>query len=194
MAAKRRSAAIVRAEKQVVGIQQLTREDLMSPEAVESLVRTASEIDAEAKAFTGEKKKVNDKAKSLYADELAEAGKVTLYGFEVGKKLTVSASGGGVEVDDDGVYAGLCELYGCDPEEPSDEVMKLWYAMTVPQPRALDEHRVAEVMARNPEVRGVVLDNTKEKKPTLRASVTNLTKAEQAAYERGDLTDNVVVG
>lgn len=192
--AQARTKAISTIRREVVALQQVTRGDLASPEAVESLVKAAAEVNDAAKQYADEKAKVVAKAKALYAPEVEEGRKVTLYGFESGKKVSISFSGGGVEVDDEGVFAAICEAAGCSPDDPTKSALDTWESVTRPQPRVLDERLLADAMRDSPRLRSIVEANTTVKRPSVRATIGNMTKGEVKDHESGELTDNVVIG
>ena len=199
---------MVKLQEHTAALSSYGTSDLANAESVKALIRTAKEVNDQTKALKEQDTRVKDEFKRVCKPYTDEGHGVTCYSFEDGLKMTLTVSGGGMEIDEESLLRSLYEAYG---EIYGDRGGKAWRAFCavsdpVEVPRKLNEQKLAEEVARAKRIASgveagevmvtddIVKSVAVEKKPVLSAKCSAMTKAEKKAYEMGELVDVLKVG
>lgn len=172
--------------------------DLQSREQVSALVKTAIQVKADKKDADAADKELTDNFKRLCAAEIADGKPVSCYAWDEGKKITITYRGGGAEVDETELLKSLYEAYG---EEYGDKKGKAWRAFKaisdpIEVPRKLNPAKLQAELERAgriaagidsgvPKVTAqVVASATTTKKPTVAATLSNISKDEKTRHDK----------
>lgn len=199
---------MVKVSEKVLALASMGTSDLSSRESVSALVRAAKEANDAKKAAEAEDSRVKDEFKRMARPYIDEGHGITCYAFDDGLKMTITLSGGGINVDENELLKKLYEMYG---EQVGDRGGKAWRAYCavsdpLEAPRKLNPDKLAYEIAKAARVRAglesgevmvteeLVKSVTVEKAPVVKAMCGSMTKAEKKAYEMGELVDVLKVG
>lgn len=181
--------------------------DLSIQESVDALVRTAVEVNEQTKALKEQDALVKSEFKRMCKPYTDEGHGVTCYAFDQEKKMTLTLSGGGLVLDEEQLLKEIYDMYG---EVVGDKGGKAWRAFCavsdpMEAPRKLNPDKLAfevakakriasgleegEVMVTETQVQAA----TTEKKPSLVAKCSAMTKGEIKAHKTGELTETLVL-
>lgn len=181
--------------------------DLSVQESVDALVKTAVEVNEQAKALKEQDTRVKDEFKRMCKPYTDNGQSVTCYAFDQQMKMTLSIVGGGMSIDEDKLLKEIYDMYG---EQVGDKGGKAWRAfcaisdpMDAPRKLNLDKlayevakaqriasgQEVGEVMVTDEQVQAA----TTVKEPSLRAACSKMTKGEIKSHDMGELTDTLVL-
>ena len=181
--------------------------DLSIQENVDALVRTAVEINDQTKALKEQDTLVKNEFKRMCKPYTDDGHGVTVYAFDQEKKMMLILSGGSMELDESKL---LKEIYAAYGEEVGDKSGKAWRAFCaisdpMDAPRKLNPDKLAYEIAKAERIKAgtesgevfvsseQVQAATTEKKPSLVAKCSAMTKAEVKAHKNGELTDTMVL-
>lgn len=184
---------IIKVAEKVEKLAEVTREELDNVGTVSSMVEVLSEANDVEKSAKDAKALAVKKVKSLFEDEGREGHAVTLYNFEIGKKVCLEVIGGATDISGDAVLDGLYRLYGEEPGDKDGKAWAAWVEMTVPRPRELDEEKVLAFIKSNPDVAKVVERSTTMSDFAHKLVVRNVTKAERESHSVGGLDSGLYV-
>lgn len=199
---------LVKLEERTAALSSYGTSDLSDAVSVTALIRTAKEVNDQTKALKEQDTRVKDEFKRMCKPYTDEGHGVTCYSFDDGLKMTLTVSGGGLDIDEDALLRQLYDAYG---EIYGDKGGKAWRAFCavsdpIDVPRKLNEQKLAEEVARAKRIASgveagevmvtdeMVMSVAVEKKPVLSAKCSAMTKAEKKAYDMGELTDVLKVG
>lgn len=185
-------------KQSMVSIAAMQPIDLQSREQVSALVKTAIQVKADKKDADAADKELIDNFKRLCAAEIADGKPVSCYAWDEGKKMTITYRGGGAEVDETELLKSLYEAYG---EEYGDKKGKAWEAFKaisdpIEVPRKLNPAKLQAELERAgriaagiesgvPKVTAqVVASATTTKKPTVAATLSNISKDEKTRHDK----------
>lgn len=195
-------------KKTLQSIEQLSKADLLNADVAQELVAAAAEISAQKKQVDEQDKTVKDNLKRMFADEMDAEQNVAVYNWDIGMKMTLTARGGSIEIDDMELMKAIFAHYGEDLGNRDGLAWQAFCAVTDPVecPRTINPDKLAAALdaanlaadakhaATTPEINeGMVKAATVVKKPNYAAGCSAISKAELAAHEDGELTDTVVV-
>ena len=177
--------------------------DLANSGTVTAMVRTFKEVNDQMKSLKDEDGRIKSEFKRMAKPYTDEGRGVTCYDFEDGLKMTLVLSGGGMEIDDGALLNALHDMYGEPYGDRSGKAWRAFCAVSDPLdvPRKVNADKLAYEIAKAERVRSgaepgevlvtgeLVSTVTVEKKPTIAAKVSNMTKAEVKAHDMGELTD-----
>ena len=186
---------IVALKKEVASIKQMSGSDLATKEKAMALVAAASkaaEVSSEAKK---QDSLIKDNFKRMCAEK-DSTKPITLYNFEIGKKLALYFVGGGATIDEAKVHQMICDYYHEDIDAKRGEAYKLWKSITRPVevPRVLDEKKLEDALKNNEIVQDAVKQATTEMPAQPRVRCVNVTKDETTQHEKNNLEDGCKVG
>lgn len=194
-------------EKRVASLSAFGTKDLSVQESVDALVKTAVEVNEQSKALKEQDTRVKDEFKRMCRPYTDEGHGVTCYAFDQEMKMTLTLSGGGMELDEAALLKEIYSMYG---EQVGDKGGKAWRAFCavsdpMEAPRKLNPDKLAyevakakriasgletgEVMVTEKQVQAA----TTEKKPSLVAKCSKMTKGEIKAHSMGELTETMVL-
>lgn len=194
-------------KKEVVALAEMQEADLMNKERVDALVATATAIAEQKKEIAAEDTKVKDEFKRMCSRYMKEGKGVSCYSWEAGKKMTLTVKGGGAELDEHKLLEGIYDFFG---EQIGDRGGRAWEAYCsisdpVEAPRVINEDKLAEQLIRASRIKNgeesgtpyvtdeIVRDATVIKPPTFAAGCSAISKNEQSAHSKGELTEILVV-
>lgn len=181
--------------------------DLSVQEKVSALVKTAHEVNEQSKALKEQDTRVKDEFKRMCKPYTDEGHGVTCYAFDQDMKMTLTLSGGGMELDEEALLKNIYEMYGETPGDKGGKAWRAFCAISDPMeaPRKLNPDKLAYEIAKAQRIAAgretgevmvtdkIVQAATTEKKPSLVAKCSKMTKAEIKAHDMGELTETMVL-
>lgn len=194
-------------KKEVVALAEMQEADLMNKERVDALVETATAIAEQKKDIAAQDTKVKDEFKRMCARYIEQGKGVICYSWDAGKKMTLTVKGGGAELDEGKLLKAIYDSFG---EQVGDRGGRAWEAYCaisdpVEAPRVINEDKLAEQLIRAARIRNgeecgapyvteeIVQSATTVKAPTFAAGCSSVSKDEQSAHDKGELTEVLVV-
>lgn len=181
--------------------------DLESQESMSALVRTAVEVNEQAKALKEQDTRVKDEFKRMCKPYTDEGHGVTVYAFDQGMKMTVTLSGGGMNLDEQELLKQIYDAYGEVVGDKGGKAWRAYCAISDPMdaPRQLNPDKLAYEVAKAKRIAaglesGEVMVTeemtaaaTAEKKPSIVAKCSKMTKAEIKQHDMGELTETMAL-
>ena len=181
--------------------------DLSIQESVDALVKTAAEVNEQYKSLKEQDSRVKDEFKRMCKPYTDNGQSVTCFAFDQQMKMSLTISGGGMELNEDELLKQIYDMYG---EQVGDKGGKAWRAYCsisdpMDAPRKLNLNKLAYEVAKAQRIKSgaesgeimvtdeIVQAATSEKSPTLRAVCSKMTKGEIKAHDMGELTDTLVI-
>ena len=192
----------------IQSIEKLERADLLNQETAMALVNTAVEINSQKKELEAQDKSVKDAVKRMFADAIESEQNVAIYNWDTGNKITLTAKGGSVDIDDFALMKAIYAHYGEELDNREGQAWQAFCAVTDPVecPRTINQKKLEDVLgisaraaeAKHAAVAPMVDESMVKaamvvKKPTYAAGCSAISKAELSAHEAGELVDTIVV-
>lgn len=189
----RRPADLSRFDKRVAAVTEVKREDLAVPENVQSIVAVAADINGRVKEYGEVEKRLKTRVKDMFSDEMERGAKVTLYNYEQGKKVTVSTSGSGVDIDEDALLKAMYAHFGEEEGDTSGKAWETWVSISEPQPRKMNLDKLEALALSDPAMMELSRSVSTYKKGNVVYKVMDLKKSEKTAYEAGKPCEAMVI-
>ena len=181
--------------------------DLGIQESVDALVRTAVEVNEQAKALKEQDTRVKDEFKRMCKPYTDDGHGVVVYAFDQGMKMAVTLVGGGMSLDEQALLKQIYDAYGEQVGDKGGKAWRAYCAISDPMeaPRKLNQEKLAYEVAKAKRIaagleEGEVMVTeemaqaaTTEKAPTIQAKCSKMTKSEIKEHDMGELTCTMVL-
>lgn len=189
----RRTADLTRLDKRVAAVTEVKREDLATPENVQSIVSAATDINGRVKQYKEVEEHLKDRMKVLFADEMEQGSKVTLYNHEIGKKVTLAVRNNDPEIDEVALLKALYTYFGEEEGDTSGKAWETWVSISDPQPRKMNLDKLGALALSDPDMMELSRSVTSAKKGTVYYRLSNLKQSEKKAYDAGEPCESMVI-
>ena len=199
--------ALATIETRTAALSTFGTKDLMVQESVDALVKTAVEVNEQAKALKAQDDLVKSEFKRMCKPYTDEGHGVIVYAFDQEKKMMLTLSGGGMELNDAEFLKQIYAMYGEAVGDKGGKAWRAYCAVSDPleAPRKLNPDKIAYEVAKAKRIASGLEEGeimiteaqvqaaTVEKPISLSARCSDMTKSELKAYKLGELKDTMVL-